>query len=143
MPARVAASGVALTPGGRWGDLWPRLGSAVALGLLVLVATAFGGVPFALVWTLAGLIILVEWLRLTGAYTPLVAGVGLLGVGLSALGVAAASPLLGAPLITLALIGAASLLMGLAAPRSKGWAAAAAPVATPPARSLNREQQAM
>ncbi|MBB6309606.1 phosphatidate cytidylyltransferase [Xanthobacter tagetidis] len=46
-------------PGGR--DLGQRALSSLVLAPVVLAATYFGGVPFVLLWTLAGLAILMEW----------------------------------------------------------------------------------
>ncbi|MEP9347582.1 phosphatidate cytidylyltransferase [Xanthobacter sp. KR7-225] len=48
-----------LLPGGR--DLGRRALSSLVLAPVVLAATVFGGVPFALLWTLAGFAILLEW----------------------------------------------------------------------------------
>jgi len=98
------------------------LASAVALASIVLVATGLGGIVFALVWTVAALIVLIEWLRITGAHTPIVTSVGLLGV-------AASAALLTEPLFALAVLVVVAVIMAVAAPRSKLWALSAAPVA--------------
>ncbi len=56
-------------------DLKRRVPSAVALGLLALGATWYGGFPFLLLWTLAALFVWYEWVTVVGAEprTPVLA----------------------------------------------------------------------
>ncbi|UHD44356.1 phosphatidate cytidylyltransferase [Aureimonas altamirensis] len=50
-----------------WGDLKPRLISAVILGLAVLALAILGGLPFRILCVVTGFIVFDEWTRITGA----------------------------------------------------------------------------
>ncbi len=97
-------------------DLLKRVGSAAVLIPLVLVLAVYGGPLHAAVWTLAGLAVLFEWLRLTGCRYDALG----LAPGFAALLVAAFAPLWVAALAALAAIVA---LVTLNAPDKRAWAA--------------------
>jgi phosphatidate cytidylyltransferase len=103
-------------------ELKARVVSALALGVVALLMTWWGGWPFALLWLAAGLAILVEWTAMTRTEPsrPLQA---VLGAGLIALLI---TYLLHYPLWAgaLAAVGtvAASLVIA-ARPRDRAWAA--------------------
>ena len=67
-------------------DLGVRTASALVLAAIAVLATWIGGWPFALLWWLAGLCILWEWLGMTRA-RPGALLLGVLGFALTALAV--------------------------------------------------------
>lgn len=115
-------------------ELGRRLVSALVLAAVVLAATVWGGVPFALVWLAAASAVALEWLTITrcAPRVPLVA------MAVAVLAVLTLATILGWPLL-----GAAILALGLLASlalaedeRSGRWAVAglayAAVIATVP-----------
>ncbi|WP_062226150.1 phosphatidate cytidylyltransferase [Aureimonas frigidaquae] len=51
-----------------WGDLKPRLISALILGLAVLALAIIGGFPFKILCVVTGFIVFDEWTRITGGH---------------------------------------------------------------------------
>lgn len=89
-------------------ELGARTVSGIVLGLLVLGATLNGGWIFAVIWFLAGLAVVGEWLAITrtAPHRPLLAVAGLVLLGLVA-GARLAAPLpwlIGAVILGLALL---------------------------------------
>jgi phosphatidate cytidylyltransferase len=106
-------------------ELTLRVISAIVLGALVLALTWWGGWPFNLLWLLAGLAVLAEWLRMVKAepFRPLFAALSLALAAAAALVVANAGPVLSLIVVGLGL--GASLAIGRS--RNAGlWAAAGA-----------------
>ena len=64
-------------------ELTSRVASALALALLALGATFWGGIAFALFWAAASVFFLAEFLMMTG-YRPLVRAIAVGGLGLAA-----------------------------------------------------------
>jgi len=102
--------------GGRGSDLKHRTLSALVLGPAVLLLTAFGGWPFAVVWMLAGLAVLYEW-----------AGMARLGnrlafLSIGALGLVSALALLQVHRpYALSVLLLAAAAAALAVPRQSAW----------------------
>jgi phosphatidate cytidylyltransferase len=105
-------------------ELGARIVSAIILAALVLLATWYGGLPFAVIWLAAGLAILAEWIgmaRVEPRWTlQLILSAGL--VALMAAYRAPVSPATGVALFGLGL--ALALFLGQTA-RHRLWAAAA------------------
>jgi phosphatidate cytidylyltransferase len=105
-------------------ELGARIVSAIILAALVLLATWYGGLPFAVIWVAAGLAVLAEWTamaRVEPRWTVLL----ILGAGLVALSAAYRAPV--SPATGVALFGlglALALFLGQTA-RHRLWAAAA------------------
>jgi phosphatidate cytidylyltransferase len=118
-------------------ELGARVASGTILAIVTLLATYLGGWPFAVLWFLAGVIVLVEWLAITRA-EPRMALQVTLGGGLFALTVlhwADASWASGMAVLACAVAAASYLGEGA---RDRVWAvggfaAAAVIVAVPPA----------
>jgi phosphatidate cytidylyltransferase len=110
-------------PGGR--DLGQRALSSLVLAPLVLAATYVGGLPFVMLWTLAGLAILMEWagiarLERRRAWLAL-AGAALVGAG--------AALYLGAGQAAFSLLCLGAALSVFVVPRQSGFALAGVLVA--------------
>jgi phosphatidate cytidylyltransferase len=102
-------------------ELAARIGSAIVLGVIALLATWTGGWPFALLWLAAGLAILAEWTAMTRVAPRLVLQ-GLLWIGLLALFAVYVARL---PIAAGALVVAATALLGALAGatwRDRLWA---------------------
>jgi phosphatidate cytidylyltransferase len=63
------------------GELRLRVASALVLAAGVLVITYLGGLPFRIVWTLVAGLVAYEWLVITSAPRPALAGVAVAAVG--------------------------------------------------------------
>lgn len=118
-------------------DLGVRTASALVLAAIAVLATWAGGWPFALLWWLAGLCILWEWIKVTGVRPGLLL-LGVLGLALTALAVELHHDrrALGVAAVTAGAALAAALVFG-GTWRDKLWAAsgflcAAVIVAVPP-----------
>lgn len=111
----------AATKGRKFGDLGPRIVSALALVAAALVALYLGGDAFALFWLLAAFAVSWEWQGLIGGNMRF-ARVALGGASLAA---AAAFSSHGAGRLALAsLVLFAAILAALAGPGRRWWAAA-------------------
>ena len=100
-------------------DFLPRLGSALLLGPLMLLAAWWGGWPFAVVLLVASLLVLWEWAVRT-ALQPRMIVLGLGGVSLATACVASML----APLLTIFLVLALGIVALALAGEPRGWAAA-------------------
>lgn len=102
-------------------ELGVRAVSGVVLGLLVLAATLTGGWLFALIWLLAGLAVVGEWLAITRT-APHRLLLGLAGLTLA--GLMAGARLDTSPLVLLGFAGLAMLVLALLARPAAGrlWA---------------------
>jgi phosphatidate cytidylyltransferase len=117
-------------------ELGARVASAVVLGTIVLLAAHRGGSPFALLWLIAAIAVLVEWTEIAGTEPrrTLQAALGAGLAGLTAVYLASLSPLVAAAVFAAGLISAAAL--GRTAPDrlwgAAGFAVAAVLVLVPP-----------
>lgn len=103
-----------------FGDLGPRIGSAVVMAVAAVGTLIVGGAPFALFWLAAAIAILWEWQRLSGGERQLPR----LIVGGVALTVAAAFAAEGGPDIGFMIVlVSAGVLAWLAGPGKRVWAA--------------------
>ncbi|MCG5233614.1 phosphatidate cytidylyltransferase [Xanthobacter oligotrophicus] len=99
-------------------DLKHRTLSALVLVPVVLLAAYLGGIPFAILWVLAGGAILYEWATLARLDNrPLYLGIG--GLTLIAGGVLAVSDM---PAYVFSAVGLGAAAAALATPRQSGWA---------------------
>lgn len=107
-----------LTPVNFGSDLKHRTLSALVLVPVVLLAAYLGGIPFAILWVLAGGAIVYEWATLARLDNrPLYLGIG--GLTLIAGGVLAVSDM---PVYVFSAVGLGAAAAALATPRQSGWA---------------------
>ncbi|MFG1290546.1 phosphatidate cytidylyltransferase [Xanthobacter versatilis] len=107
-----------LTPVNFGSDLKHRTLSALVLVPVVLLAAYLGGIPFAILWVLAGGAILYEWATLARLDNrPVYLGIG--GLTLIAGGVLAVSDM---PTYVFSAVGLGAAAAALATPRQSGWA---------------------
>ncbi|MFG1241795.1 phosphatidate cytidylyltransferase [Xanthobacter sp. DSM 14520] len=107
-----------LTPVNFGSDLKHRTLSALVLVPVVLLAAYLGGIPFAILWVLAGGAILYEWATLARLDNrPVYLGIG--GLTLIAGGVLAVSDM---PTYVFSAVGVGAAAAALATPRQSGWA---------------------
>lgn len=104
-------------------DLKRRVPSAVALGLLALAATWYGGYPFLLFWTAAAILVWYEWASIVRASPRTTV------LALGAVIVAIAALLLGLKMIAAALLGvlAGAIVVAIVnqdSTRMRGWCGA-------------------
>lgn len=106
---------------GKFGDLGPRVASAVAMVVVALAALYFGGDAFALFWLLAAFAVSWEWQGLIGGEMGL-ARIALGGASLAAATAFAAHG--GGPLALAALAAFAAIFAVVAGPERRFWAPA-------------------
>ena len=130
----VAPSGAVAkaTDGRRWGDLVPRILSALVMVALALGTAVAGGLSFTLFWLLAALAIVWEWQRLLGADRAVLRfAVGALAVMVAVGLVAAQRPAAGLAALAIG----PGLVAGLA-PGRRGMAAFGVAYAAAPALAV-------
>jgi phosphatidate cytidylyltransferase len=109
-------------------DLKRRVPSAIAMGLVALAATWYGGAPFLLLWLVAALVVWFEWSSVVRA-TPqtIVFAAGALSLAGAALLIATAQQAFACAAILAGLAAVALAVKGAAGER--GWAAVGVPYA--------------
>lgn len=106
-------------------DLKHRTLSALVLVPVVIAAAIYGGIPFAILWVLAGLAILHEWATLAQLeHRPVFVGIG--GVALVGGGVLIVA---GTPTYAFSLVVLGAAACSFAVPRQSAWAVAGVLVA--------------
>ena len=95
-----------------------RVGSALVLAPLALVAAYFGGLPFAVFWALAGIAVLWEWIAMVAGhnYRMMFSACG------TAIAVAGLVAWRGRPIAAMLLVGLGALAAAIFAPGARrGW----------------------
>ncbi len=103
-------------------DLWLRVASALVMAVLALGSAAIGGSLFGLFWTIAGLLVLREWIAIVGVRERGVAVWAAGAVALAIAGVLAENGSLRQPSLYLCIV-AGAVLSAAIAPRARLMAA--------------------
>jgi phosphatidate cytidylyltransferase len=103
-------------------DLWLRVASALVMAVLALGSAAIGGSLFGLFWTIAGLLVLREWIAIVGIRERGVAVWAAGAVALAFAGVLAENGSLRQPVLYLC-VAAGAALAATIAPRARVMAA--------------------
>jgi len=94
-------------------DLKRRVPTAIAMIVVVLLATWYGGFPFLLFWALAGLIVWYEWAAIVRvSHNTIVLALGFLIIAIAAVFLSAHQPLFAFAAIAFGAIGVAALTSG-------------------------------